>query len=204
MRGRSDTFDGRQDARLERPLRARSDGGPDEADRGQVAFADRAQAQGDPGLPGQQSALIRVQDRARIAQRHRLDRVLRGESRPQQQGPGRRQFARVVQVRADDRRMGAQQVQVVAVAVREVHEQLRHELLDLRLGHCEHPGHDRARARVSQWQLLAGQEQPGDHPARVRRQTGLEAMDQRGTHGITPRRRACWAVEIAARVDSAP
>ena len=65
------------------------------------------------------------QHRTRVAQGRALRRVLRGEGRAQQQRARRRQFARLRDVRGDDRRMPLQEHLIVVVTIAEVAQQAR-------------------------------------------------------------------------------
>ncbi len=88
---------------VERPGRTRPDHGRAEADRGDVALADRAQADRDAQLPGVQPALVGVRDCARVAQRGGLGGVLRRERGPQDDRPFRAQLGVATHVGRDGR-----------------------------------------------------------------------------------------------------
>src|SRR5436190_20139821 len=101
--------------RRERPPRPRPDHGGAKADRGQVALPDPAHTNCDTRLSGAERGLVRVQDRARVADRRTLYGVLGGERRTEKQGSRPREQLRLVYVRADDRRVTHQEILIVAV-----------------------------------------------------------------------------------------
>lgn len=104
-------------------------------------------------------------------------------------------------------RQGAAQV---AVAVGERLEGAREHRVHLALVQAQHPGDHGGGTRPELGHLLAGDEEPGDHPARV----GVDAHGgadgepglgaERHSHRALPQATACCRVEMSARVDSAP
>ena len=191
----------RQRPRLERPLRAGTDDGRAEADRGDVPLTDAPHAERQPRLAGAQAALVRAKYRARVAQRRVLRRVLRREGRSQQQRAGGRQLMRLLDVRGNDGRMPPQELGIVAVATAEVADQARRQPLRLVLRQAHHALDDLAGPRMGTVQFLAGQEKLRDDARRIGAQLSANAMRD---HLHSPMLRACCAVESMARVDSAP
>ena len=68
----------------------------------------------------------------------------------------------------------------------------------------QHPVGDSTHPRALLVCLLAGQEQPGDHPRRIGLEMGRRAVRESLVHRCSTTRRACCAVDSMANVDSAP
>ena len=176
-----------------------------EADRGDVALADRAQADGDAGGAGRQAVLVGMKERAGIAQRGGLDGVLGGEASHRAAGvraPGDRPPSPLCA--RDDARVLEHQVEVVVVPVPEVCGQPVREHLDLGLGERKDAADDLAARASGAAPRRAGTAArgPASRPARsvgVGRRTSGGAVTSPCTS-----RRASWAVASIASVDSAP
>jgi hypothetical protein len=156
--------DQRTRALRESPLAVRIDHGFCESDGGDVALADLPERHREAQLAVAQPALVGMREGAWIAERRSLHGVLRGEARAEQELGVAAHVCADIDPRPDRSRVAAEQVLVIAVAVAEVLEDLRHERRLALHGDAVHAGDDVGGTGVRCGEPLAGKEQARDHP----------------------------------------
>jgi hypothetical protein len=145
----------------------------------QVAFADGAQTQNEPALTGPKVRLVRVWDRRGVAQRGALDRELVCEPRPEQTAARRSHGDAWREQGCDLFEVGVHDRGQVAVPVGVAGQHVSEQAVDHVLGQGQDMGQHPGSAGCVLWQRrVAGDERPGQHPARVRRHQQVGAGQQ--------------------------
>ncbi len=172
-----------------------------EPDGRQVSLADLAQADRDPQLPGVQTGLVRVGHHRRVAQRGGLDRVLVAEVGADQEPGGGGEVAGPGDAVPDEVVVVVERAVQVAVPAAEAVEGVPQQPAGLLVVEVRDAGDERPRAAAYQGGVLTRDEELDDDPAWIRGEGHAVPDGQGPGHD---HRRACWRVEISARVDSAP
>ena len=174
-----------------------------------MSFPDPPHAHHESQAACRHAGLVGVGHNAGVAQRRPFDGVLAGKGRSQQQ------YSRIGEMDVGIQAVG----QLVGVSTERAHEvtmasvEADDHVIQGRLNVVVTQGEDalehRSRSGLLKLEaLLAGHEEPGDHPRRIGRDPVRFAGDELGAHqshcGTSEKRCACCRVEITARVDSAP
>ena len=180
-----------------------------EPDGRAVSFPDPAHAHHESQAACRHVGLVGVGHHAGVAQRRPFDGVLAGKRRSQQQ------YSRIGEVDVRIQAVGelagvsSESAYQVTVASVEADDDVVQGRPNVVVGQGEDALEHHSRARLLKLKaLLAGYEEPGDHPRGVGRDPVRVAGGEPGVHqshcGTNEKRCACCRVEITARVDSAP
>jgi hypothetical protein len=170
--------------RIERQRAVRIEQPGTKLDRGQMAFAHRAQAEHDAQAAARHAALLGRRHDRRVEQRRGLDRVLVGEVGPDQQAALVADPDVARHVMRDQVELPLEDRSKAVMAAFEPAQGVGVERVDLSIGNREDARHQHVRARrAGEQDLLARDVRFGEHATSVGQEPVTGAFDRNGLHG---------------------